>query len=84
MNDSNVLIANLDKLHTTKMGEQRIRKNLDLVVWNVVLWCKNKIEDPNSLIIKKGKNWYVYINNYRITINCYSYTIITLHKLKNQ
>lgn len=84
--NSEILISNLDKLHTTKMGVERIIKNLSLDLEEehdiVVEWCKEKIKDKNSLIIKKGKNWYVDIYNCRMTVNSYSYTIITAHKIK--
>ncbi|MEI3508493.1 MAG: DUF3781 domain-containing protein [Bacilli bacterium] len=81
-NDSKVLIQNLDKLHTTEMGKDRIRKNLDLDTDDVVLWCRKKISDLKSNIFRKGKNWYIEIENCVITVNAYSYTIITAHKLK--
>lgn len=81
-NDSKVLIQNLDKLHTTGMGKDRIRKNLDLDTDDVVLWCRKKISDSKSNIFRKGKNWYIEIENCVITVNAYSYTIITAHKLK--
>ena len=40
------------------------------------------IVDNNSIIYKKGKNWYVICNNIIITINGFSYTIITAHEIK--
>jgi hypothetical protein len=80
---NNDLILNLDKVHTTELGIERIKKNLDLAIDDVVEWCKHKIEDKNSHISRKGKNWYVNINNCVITVNAYSYTIITAHKEKN-
>ncbi|NMM64636.1 DUF3781 domain-containing protein [Clostridium sp. P21] len=76
------LIQNLDKLHTTELGVGRIKKNLFLNVDNVVKWCSDKILDSNATIARKGKNWYVTIDNCEITINAYSYTIITAHKIK--
>jgi len=81
-NNKNELILNLDKLHTTKLGVVRIKKNLSLDVDDVVKWCRSKIQNPNALIIRKGKNWYVDIDDYEITVNAYSYTIITAHKIK--
>jgi hypothetical protein len=80
---SNDLILNIDKLHTTELGIERIKNNLDLDIDDVVKWCKNKIKDTNSHISRKGKNWYVNINSCIITVNAYSYTIITAHKEKN-
>jgi hypothetical protein len=77
----NELILNIDKIHTTELGIERIRKNLDLDITDVVKWCKNKIKDPNCHIARKGKNWYATIGNYVITVNAHSYTIITAHKV---
>ena len=74
-----VLLQNIDKIHTTKMGVDRIKNNLKLNTDNVVEFCKNKILDKKCNIYKQGKNWYCEINNMRITINSYSYTIITAH-----
>ena len=31
---------------------------------------------------RKGKNWYITIDNCIITVNAYSYTVITAHKVK--
>lgn len=80
MNVNNELLINLDKLHTTELGIIRIKKNLFLDTDDVVEWCKNKIKLPYAIIIRKGKNWYVDIDNAIITVNGYSYTIITAHK----
>ncbi len=79
MEDKEILFKNLDIIHTTKMGIDRIRRNLKLNNDDVVLYCKNKILDKNCNIYKKGKNWYCELDNIRITINSYSYTIITAH-----
>lgn len=78
---SNSLLLNIDKLHTTEMGVDRIKKNLNLDC-DVVLYCKKKITDKNCVIYKNGKNWYCEIDNIRITVNSYSYTIITAHIVK--
>jgi hypothetical protein len=78
-----VLLSNIDKIHTTELGVERIKRNLCLDVDDVVGWCKQKIQDKNSSITRKGKNWYVNINDCEITINTYSYTIITAHKHNN-
>ncbi len=74
-----ILLSNIDKIHTTKMGVDRIEKNLKLNTTNVVEYCKNKILDKNCNIYKQGKNWYCEMDNIIITINSYSYTIITAH-----
>ncbi len=79
MEDKEILFKNLDIIHMTKMGIDRIRRILKLNNDDVVLYCKNKILDKNCEIIKQGKNWYCFIDNIKITINSYSYTIITAH-----
>ena len=79
----NDLIENIEKLHTTPMGVDRIRRNLSLGddVEDVVEWCRQKILDTNADITRQGKNWYVKIDGCVITVNAYSFTIITTHKL---
>ena len=74
------LINNINKVHTTDMGVLRIKKNLNIDT-DVVEYCKDKILDKNCNIYKKGKNYYCEIDNIRITINSYSYTIITACKI---
>lgn len=78
----NELLQNLDKLHTTPMGVDRIRRNLALGddVADVVAWCRAKIESPAASIERRGKNWYAAIDGCVITVNAYSWTIITAHK----
>lgn len=75
------LIQNLDKLHTTELGISRIKKNLSLDVDDVVKWCNDKIQNTDATITRRGKNWYIDIEDCAITVNAYSYTIITAHKL---
>ena len=82
MNNYQRLIDNLEKIHTTEMGVDRIKKNLKINVEDIVEYCKNKIVDKNCYIFKQGKNWYCEIDNIIITINSYSYTIITAHLVK--
>lgn len=76
------LIQNLDKLHTTELGFDRVKKNLFLDVDDVVKWCMDKILKSNAIIVRRGKNWYIDIDDCEITVNAYSYTIITAHKIK--
>lgn len=72
-------MKNVEKIHTTKLGIERIKKNLKLNTNDVVEYCKNKILNKNVKITKQGKNYYCEIDNTIITINSYSYTIITAH-----
>ncbi len=82
MENKQILLKNIDKVHTTELGTDRIKKNLKLDIDDVVKYCKNKILDKNCNIYKQGKNWYCKIDNIEITINSYSYTIITAHIIK--
>ena len=82
-NNRSILLSNIDKIHTTKMGFDRIRKNLQLQTEDVVGWCIKLVVDKKSVIIKKGKNWYVTIDDIEITVNVNSYTIITAHIIGN-
>ena len=82
MESKEILLSNIDKLHTTNMGIDRIKRNLKIDTENVVKYCKEKILDNNCNIYKQGKNWYCEVDNIIITVNSYSYTIITAHTKK--
>ena len=75
----NDLLLNLDKIHTTELGVLRIKRNLDLKIDDVVKWCVKKIKQADR-IVRKGKNWYVYIGDFVLTVNAGSFTVITGHK----
>ena len=78
----NGLIENIDKLHTTEMGAERIKRNCQIETDDVVQWSKGRILDKTASIERTGKNWYVVSGSYKITVNAHSYTIITAHKIK--
>lgn len=78
----NELVKNLDELHTTELGIVRIKRNLSIDTDNVIEWCKAKINSADAVITRKGKNWYVNADSCIITVNAYSYTVITAHKKK--
>jgi len=75
------LFANLDKLHTTALGIERVKRNLSLADIDIVAWCREKIRNTNN-IVRRGKNWYVDTGDAVITVNAHSFTIITAHKVK--
>lgn len=79
MSYKNELLTNIHKIHTTDLGIKRISKNLKIEDQNVVEYCIELIEDKNSIVTKKGKNFYVNIDNKELTINSSSFTIITAH-----
>lgn len=78
MND---LIENIEKIHTTELGNFRISRNL-AISEDPVEFCKKCIMNSNVDIKINGKNYYATLDNYVIVINKYSYTLITAHKLK--
>lgn len=82
MDDKQTLLNNIDKIHTTEMGVERIRRNLKLNDIDVVAYCKDKVLEKNCNIYRQGKNWYCEIDQLKITINANSYTIITAHRIK--
>ena len=79
MMDKKELIKNIEKIHTTELGVGRIKRNLNLNTNDVVEYCTELIKDENSTVTKKGKNYYVRLDNTEITVNSSSFTIITAH-----
>ena len=80
MKEKEELLKNIDRLHTTELGEMRIKRNLSIDVGDVILWCMNCIKEEDNRVTKRGKNWYVYVEGCVFTINTKSYTVITAHK----
>lgn len=79
--DANELLADLGRLHTTRLGAERIRKNMALDAGeDPVAWCKARILSQRSEITRKGKNWYVSASDCVITVNAHSLTVITAHR----
>ena len=76
------LLKHLDEIHTTPMGYERIKKNLNVNLDHegIISLCKERILDKNSHLYQKGKNRYCEIEGMIITINAHSYTIITAHQ----
>ena len=81
---NNELLNHLDKLHTTELGVERIKRNLALDTDHVVDWCRNRISSVEASISRKGNNWDIAVDGCIITVNAYSYTIITVHKVQEQ
>ncbi len=78
----NRLIEDIDKLHTTKMGTERIKRNCQIETKDVVQWSRNQILNKTAQIERIGKNRYVLAGDYKTTVNTHSYTIITAHKVR--
>jgi len=61
----NELIKNINKIHTTELGKERIKKNLKIEN-EPVEYCKEIIKKENSKITLKGKkllHWKQRQNN---------------------
>ena len=51
------LSALLENLHTTTMGEERIRRNAAPDEDDVIAWCRERITAPDAVIERRGKNF---------------------------
>lgn len=73
---------NISGLHTTPLGEMRLRRNLGLdESCDAVGFCRRLISDEAAEVERRGKNWYVTTGRIRITVNARSLTIITAHRI---
>ena len=69
-------------LHTTPLGIERIRRNLNLEESvDVVELCRSLILEDLATFERRGKNRYVTAGQICITINANRNTIITAHKV---
>lgn len=55
MNQNKILIENIDMIHTTKMGADRIKRNLNLDMKDVVSYCKNLILSKDCCTFRREK-----------------------------
>ena len=79
--DGRVLLADLGRLHPTRLGAERIRKNMALDEGDdPVAWCTDRILSQGTAITRKGKNWYVSAGDCVITVNAHSLTVITARR----
>ena len=51
----NELTAQLHKLHTTPLGAERVRRNLQIEAEDVAAWCRERILDPDTVVERVGK-----------------------------
>ncbi|XTN31546.1 DUF3781 domain-containing protein [Treponema sp. HNW] len=59
MENKQILLQNIETIHTTEMGIDRIRKNLKLGAVDVVEFCKKKYRIRNAVSISRGKTCIV-------------------------
>ena len=48
------LLDNLDKVHTTERGVDRIKRNIGVDVEDIVKYCIDKIKQENAVIEREG------------------------------
>ena len=80
--DCRNIMDHSERIHTTEMGAERIRRNLGLPDrTDAVAWCRMKIQSPGASVERRGKNWYIRTDGCEITVNASSYTVITAHRI---
>ncbi|HBB05501.1 MAG TPA: conjugal transfer protein [Firmicutes bacterium] len=80
MDEKGILLANIERIHATERGEERLIQNLKLANRNPIRYVKDVLRNPKSHVYKKGKNFYCEYNHVRLTINASTFTMITAHK----
>ncbi len=55
MEDKKILLDNINKIHTTELGVDRIKRNLKIDIVDVVEYCKNKVLDEIAIYTNKVK-----------------------------
>ncbi|MDE5607826.1 MAG: DUF3781 domain-containing protein [Muribaculaceae bacterium] len=71
----------IERLHTTALGAERIRRNLGLSPdADPLACCVKLITSPGALTERCGKNIYVTVGQIRITVNASAMSVITAHK----
>lgn len=80
MGEKENLLQNINKIHTTELGEERLIRNLGLKNTNPVAFAKKFILKEKTHVYRRGKNFYCELSGVRLTINAITYTIITGHR----
>ena len=75
--------ALLADLHTTPLGEERIRRNAAPNAQDVIAWCRERIAANDAVIERRGKNVYITSGGCTLTVNARSHTVITAHKKRH-
>lgn len=82
LNYKSILLKHINDIHTTELGYQRIQKVIKLSDIECVNYIKDIVNKNETKITKVGKNYYLYFENVKITINSYNYCVITVHNIK--
>ena len=82
MNQGEQLTVRPDRLRTTPMGAERIRKNLNLDTEDVIGYCRALIMREDCRVDRRGKNLYCESGGVRLTVHGHSCTVITAHRIR--
>lgn len=74
-----VLTENIGRLHTTAMGAERIKRNIQLEADDAIRLCQTAVLNNTAFVRRMGKNWYITVDSVTLTVNAHSYTVITAH-----
>lgn len=72
-------MGDIEKIHTTELGLERIRRNTGIN--DPINVLKKAIINQNKMT-ENGKNYYIWVNDIIFTLNKSALTIITAHKEK--
>ena len=75
----NELRYKLHMLHTTQLGERRIKENLDLDS-DPVDFCRVLMAKEGAQAVRQGKNYYITCDGVEMTVNAGNMTLITAHR----
>lgn len=78
---ANDLRENIGRLHTTEMGAERIKRNIHLEASDAIRLCQTAVLTGNTQVERTGKNWYITVNSFKLTVNAHSCTVITAHMI---
>lgn len=71
-------------LKSNYLTDDKIRNFLGLDIPDVVEWCKERILMPEANIERRGKNWYITVDDVVITVNANLLTLQTAHSIKKK
>ncbi len=72
----------IDKIHTTALAAERIRRNLHLSDPDAEDHIRRLILSEDCRAYRQGKNIYCESCGVRITLHAGSYTVITAHPVR--
>ena len=79
-----MLLRHIDEIHTTELGEQRIKRNIGLYATEIIPEIEDALtfHSKFTVVRRRGKNFYVRYRDIQYTINASSYTVITAKVIK--